>query len=232
MAMTLEQVVPWGRSFDEYRRMFILLDDDLEQPILGCGDGPAAFNSHATLRGTRVVSCDPIYAFSAKQIDKRIAEVYPDILQNTRDHAENFVWQAIHTPEELGALRMHAMRAFLHDFPQGKREGRYVAAALPSLPFENDAFGLALCSHYLFLYSVHADAAAHIAGLREMLRVAREVRVFPLLTLDGAVSPHLDPATRELVKDGYEVTIVKVPYEFQRGGNQMLRVRREYGEIA
>jgi hypothetical protein len=26
---TLDQVVPWGRSFDEYRRMFDLTDDEL-----------------------------------------------------------------------------------------------------------------------------------------------------------------------------------------------------------
>jgi len=222
----LEQVVPWGRSFDEYRRMFMLLDDDLERAILGCGDGPAAFNSHATLRGSRVVSCDPIYTFTAKEINRRIAEVYPELLQKTRDHADDFVWKAIHTPEELGAVRMHAMRAFLHDFPHGKREGRYIAAELPTLPFEDGAFGLALCSHYLFLYSSVVDEDAHTAAMREMLRVAGEVRVFPLLTLEGVISPHLQPVMGSLVKAGHEVTILKVPYEFQRGGNQMLRVRR------
>jgi hypothetical protein len=38
---TLDQVVPWGRSFDEYQRMFALTGADLGL-ILGCGDGPAA----------------------------------------------------------------------------------------------------------------------------------------------------------------------------------------------
>ena len=42
---TLDQVVPWGRSFDEYRRMFALSDDDLTGSILGCGDGLASFNA-------------------------------------------------------------------------------------------------------------------------------------------------------------------------------------------
>ena len=41
----LDQVVPWGRSFDEYRRMFALTDADLSRVILGCGDGPASFNA-------------------------------------------------------------------------------------------------------------------------------------------------------------------------------------------
>jgi hypothetical protein len=58
---TLDHIVPWGRSFDEYRRMFGLTDADLARNIVGCGDGPAAFNAEATARGTRVVSCDPIY---------------------------------------------------------------------------------------------------------------------------------------------------------------------------
>jgi hypothetical protein len=62
---TLEHVVPWGRSFDEYRRMFALTEEDLRLRILGCGDGPASFNAEATRRGTRMISCDPIYRYDA-----------------------------------------------------------------------------------------------------------------------------------------------------------------------
>jgi len=51
---TLDQVVPWGRSFDEYRRMFALTDAELGLRIIGCGDGPASFNAEATRRGTAV----------------------------------------------------------------------------------------------------------------------------------------------------------------------------------
>jgi hypothetical protein len=53
---TLDQVVPWGRSFAEYRRMFALTDAELGLRIIGCGDGPASFNAEATRRGTAVVS--------------------------------------------------------------------------------------------------------------------------------------------------------------------------------
>ena len=45
MAFTLDKVVPWGRSYDEYVSMFGLTGDDLSLSILGCGDGPASFNS-------------------------------------------------------------------------------------------------------------------------------------------------------------------------------------------
>jgi hypothetical protein len=46
--MKLDEVIPWGRSFDEYRRMFALTGDDLAEAVPGCGDGPASFNAEAT----------------------------------------------------------------------------------------------------------------------------------------------------------------------------------------
>jgi len=224
---TLTNVVPWGRSFDEYRRMFALSDDDLAGRIVGCGDGPAAFNADATRRGHRVVSCDPIYQFDTAQIDERIAATYGQILEQTRQNAGAFVWgDGIGTIEELGAVRMAAMRTFLADYQAGARDGRYVHAELPSLPFAEHAFDLALCSHFLFLYSAHLDEAFHRAALREMCRVAAEVRVFPLVTLEGSRSPFVDACASDLIASGAELTIERVPYEFQRGGNEMLRVTR------
>jgi len=45
---TLDRVVPWGRSFDEYRHTFALSEVDLRSRILGCADGPAGFNAEAS----------------------------------------------------------------------------------------------------------------------------------------------------------------------------------------
>ena len=70
---TLDEVVPWGRSFDEYRRMFALTDHELGLKIVDCGSGPASFNAEATRRGGHIVSCDPIYCWSTDQIQERIA---------------------------------------------------------------------------------------------------------------------------------------------------------------
>src|SRR4051812_31195848 len=36
VAFTLNEIIAWGRSFDEYRRFFALEGDDLARPILGC----------------------------------------------------------------------------------------------------------------------------------------------------------------------------------------------------
>ncbi len=223
---TLDQVVPWGRSFDEYRRMFALTDADLALRIVGCGDGPAGFNAEATRRGAQVVSCDPIYQWQTAQIQDRIAATYTEVLEQTRRNADEFVWDDnIPSVDDLGRVRMAAMHVFLQDFELGKIAGRYVEAELPTLPFSGKAFDLALCSHLLFLYTSQLGEPFHHAAIREMCRVAAEVRIFPLLALGGQQSPLVDSSVSALRDAGFQVSLERVPYEFQRGGNQMMRIR-------
>jgi hypothetical protein len=207
--------------------MFALTGADLAGRILGCGDGPASFNVEATRRGVHVVSCDPLYQFSAAQIRQRVDETAAEVIEQARRNAHEFVWDAaIPDLDTLKRVRMSAMTAFLEDYETGRSEARYLDAGLPSLPFADGAFDLALCSHFLFLYSQQLDEPFHLQSMRELCRVAREVRVFPLLALGGQPAPHLGPACDALMADGYAVTVERVPYEFQRGGNEMLRVRR------
>ena len=118
------------------------------------------------------------------------------------------------------------MGAFLADYDDGKAADRYVDASLPALPYPSGSFDLALCSHFLFLYSAQLDGAFHRAAVIEMARVAAEIRVFPLLALGATPSPHVEPCAAALRECGLEVTIEAVDYEFQRGGNRMLRARR------
>lgn len=224
MSYTLDQIVPWGRSYDEYISMFALTNAELKLGILGCGDGPAGFNAELTRRGGRVISADPIYAYDAAQIKSRILATYETVMAQTRQNKDNFVWETISSVEELGRVRMSAMDGFLSDYESGKSAGRYITGELPSLPFASDGFDMALCSHFLFLYSEHLSAEFHLQALQEMLRVARQVRVFPLLTLAGTRSPHLDFVMQQLARQGLHVEIRRVSYEFQRGGNEMLLI--------
>jgi len=224
MGLTLDNVVPWGRSFDEYLQMFNLTVADLDKRILGCADGPAAFNAVLSGRGGRVISVDPLYALTASQIRERIAKTYDVILDQLRLNQADYVWEAIASIEALGQTRMAAMEQFLADYESGKQAGRYVVGSLPTLPFEGDRFDLALVSHFLFLYSDHLSADFHQQALWELLRVSREVRVFPLVTLAGDVSPYLPDVMAQFARLGYRVRIERVAYEFQRGGNQILIV--------
>ncbi len=219
---TIGSVYPWGRTFDEYVAMFSLSPSDLEGRILGCGDGPAAFNAAMAARGRRVVSCDPLYAFSGEEIRRRIRKTSGLLIGQARHNAHRFVWNTIRSPKDLLAIRLGAMEAFLADFPAGRREGRYSAQALPRLDFPDQSFELALCSHFLFLYSDELPVEFHIAGIVEMCRVAREVRIFPLLDLKARPSVHLEPVMRELLEFGFAARRQRVEYEFLRGANEML----------
>ncbi|MHB8368986.1 MAG: hypothetical protein ACYDBP_04740 [Leptospirales bacterium] len=100
MSFSLNEVVPWGRSFEEYVSMFSLSREDLAQDILGCADGPASFNTRLTKRGGRIVSVDPIYQFSRDEIERRIQETYGTVLEQTRKNAHEFVWKSIGSVEE------------------------------------------------------------------------------------------------------------------------------------
>ncbi len=229
MPFSIDQVVPWGRSAAEYLAMFSLDEADLGGRILGCGDGPASFNAKLTAQGHAVVSVDPLYAFPPAAIERQIERTFVEVMDQVRRNRDDFVWTHVPSIEELGRQRMTAMREFIADYPQGKIENRYVDASLPDLPFRNDSFDLALSSHLLFLYSEQFDLAFHVQALAEMLRVASEVRVFPLLQIGGKASPHVDAVVAAFASlDSSAVAAVEtVGYEFQKGGNRMLRLRRK-----
>ncbi len=57
-----------------------------------------------------------------------------------------------------------------------------------------------------------------------MLRVGQEVRVFPLLDMQGEKSAHVEPLLPALCDAGFSAEVQPVGYEFQIGGNEMLRV--------
>ena len=73
--------------------------------------------------------------------------------------------------------KLEGLKAFVNDF--NKRD--YIFAKLPNLPFENNYFDLALSSHLLFVYDNMLDYEFHKNSILEMLRVSKEVRIFPLV---------------------------------------------------
>jgi hypothetical protein len=223
MDVSLDKVVPWGRSLEEYVRIFDLADSELSLRILDCAGGPASFNAEMWRHGRAVVSCDPIYKYSGPEIAKRIEDTYATLVEGARQTQEQFVWKEIRSADELGKLRMRAMSLFLEDFEAGRERGRYKAGELPALPFGDQEFDLALCSHFLFTYSSLLSLEFHVDSVRELCRVAKEARIFPLLgNFSSEHSPHLREVIDELNSEGYSCPVRRVSYEFQKGGNEML----------
>jgi hypothetical protein len=206
--------------------MFGLTDLDLQSRVLGCADGPASFNAELTAAGGNVTSCDPLYHFSEGEIRQRIGDTSDEIIEQTKKNIDDFVWSDwLPDVDALARHRLTAMARFLGDYEAGRRRGRYIAAELPNLPFGANSFDLAVCSHFLFLYSEQLSLHFHLDSIRSLIRVAKEVRVFPLLELGAIRSRHVEPVTSRLRGDGFKVAVETVDYEFQKGGNQMMRIQ-------
>lgn len=225
MAFQLDTVVPWGRNLQEYKRMFQLSAYDMTKKIAGFGDGPASFNCEATRLGYSVTSFDPVYHFSKAHLQKRIEEVRIMVMQQMRENQDNYVWTQIHNLEELEATRMSAMQMFLEDFEQGKQEQRYICHALPEkLDLQENTFDIGLSSHFLLMYTA-LGYEFHIRAITEMLRVCREVRIFPVVDLNASRSGVIADVVAYFQKN-YQVEFVETQYVFQKGENLLLVIRK------
>ena len=225
--MLLESVVPWGRLASEYINMFALTPQDMKGRILDIAAGPSSFNAELTGQGKSIVSVDPLYAFSAEQILSQFNANAETMLALTEANADRFLWDEFKNPAQVARIRRRAMTNFLEDFAAGKDAGRYIEGGLPTLPFDASTFELALCSHFLFTYSDQFSTDFHLESIRELARVAGEVRVFPIVTqFTGDLSEHLPVAMDRVRELGYAVEVRRVEYEFQIGGNRMLSVRK------
>lgn len=161
--MELKNIVPWGRSLEEYRHMFLLSTNDLKSKILGCGDGPSSFNYEVTNIGGDVTSIDPIYKFSKKDIRQRIIETSKEVIEQLSINKDKYVWENIESIDALYNIRIESMNSFIEDYEHGISEGRYIYNTLPDLSsFTDKSFDIVLCSHFLFLYSKHLDKVLEV----------------------------------------------------------------------
>jgi len=206
--------------------MFSLSLGDLSRGILDCGGGPASFTAEMAAAGLGAVSVDPIYAFSGLEIQSRFEKIAQSMIAQVRATPADWVWSYHRDPDDLCANRRAALEGFLADYEPGVRARRYIAGELPALPFKAGSFGLAVCSHLLFLYSDLLSEDFHIQAVTELCRVADEVRIFPLLTLARKPSPHVAAVRAAVRARGLTSEVVRVDYELQRGGNEMLRIFR------
>ncbi|HEX7775163.1 MAG TPA: hypothetical protein VF449_01390, partial [Parvibaculum sp.] len=210
---------------DEYEAYFALGGVPPGTSFLDAGGGPASFAAEAPARGYKAVAADPLYQFDGAAIGRRFEDTAVAMRQGMRVAAYRFRWDFYGSEEAVHRRRREALELFLADFEKRKHL-RYVPAALPNLPFGKGEFDIVLSSHFLFLYGDELDCAFHLAAIRELMRVADEARIFPLINLDGRPSSHLPIVTRELEAFGFAPELVPVPFEFQIGATKMLRVRR------
>ncbi|MEE1752727.1 methyltransferase domain-containing protein [Streptomyces sp. SP18CS02] len=211
-----------ARSFDEYRAMFALSDDDLALRVLDCPGGAASFVAEAGSRGTDAVAVDPQYGPGRKLLGTLALREIEHKHAYVADNAARFVWDWFGSPERFTRLRARAARAFTADI--AARPDRYVAGALPRLPFADRSFDLVLSSHLLFSYGAQLSEEFHLSALIELVRVARrEVRLYPVvLHADDRRYAPLGRLRSALDALGVSSRLNRVDYAFQPGGDQVL----------
>lgn len=211
-----------SRSFREYEAMFMLTKGDLHGPVLDCPGGASSFTAEASALGALVTAVDPVYAMPASSLQELVVGEPERGSAHTAAGLDRYLWDFYGDIEGHRGMRKRSATLFARDIEENPE--RYVPASLPVLPFEDHQFDLVLSSHFLFTYADRLDQEFHFGALVELHRICRrEVRVFPLLDQAGrSLGAKTLALIAQLVHQGIAATICDVPYEFQRGGNQML----------
>ncbi len=226
-SLDIDRIAFFGRTYSEYLSVFDLNEQLLRQgAILDCPAGASSFAAEAHKLGFDVAACDILYNHSVDELIEKCKKDIQHVFEKFDEAEHLYVWKYYKNKDEVIALRNKALKLFAEDFPVGFREKRYVEAELPHLPFPDKSFSIVLSGNFLFLYGDRLDLEFHKTCIKELVRVcSREVRIFPLVGLDAKPYPYLDEILSFLDSAGIKAEIVKVPFEFQKGANKMMKIR-------
>jgi Methyltransferase domain len=210
-----------GRTWKEYMKMFNLKGEDLfNGKILDCASGASSFTAEMSKQGFDVTALDILYDKDPDVLDDKYHD-HMEVLIEGLASVNSFVWNYFSDVQDLKDKRDEAFREFIEDYRTNNE--RYIKADLTNLPFPDNYFSMVLCSHLLFIYDHRLNYEFHLNTIKEMLRVtSKEVRIYPLVKNKGLKSDFV----KNIIKDLYDVDIkiVKVDYEFRKGGNEMMRI--------
>lgn len=224
--LDIDRIAFFGRTYTEYVDMFGLDEKLLQQGrILDCPAGASSFAAEAYKLDFDVIACDILYNLPASKLLEKGKKDIQHVFEKFDEVNHLYVWKYYKDKNEVMTLRNKALEIFADDFSSGFKKGRYKHAELPHLPFPDKGFSLVLSGNFLFLYGDRLDLDFHVACIRELLRVCSgEVRIFPLVGLDAKQYPYLDKVLSFLESDSIKVEIIEVPFEFQKGANEMLKL--------
>lgn len=225
MVVELKTVVPFGRSLEEYKMMFELSEKDLNKNIVGVSDGVSSFNTEMNDAGRKVLSIDPIYEQSGEFIQNAFNNSIENVIEQLGSTSQDYTWSYYKNLDVYRDIRTSTIKRFLKDFESGVSDGRYVLGELPNLEYADGSFELALHANLLFLYSELFDYEFHLASVKELSRIAKEVRIYPLMDISNKRSWHVEPIVADLKREGYNVEVRVIEYEFMKGSNEILVVK-------
>jgi len=223
--LQLDRVVLLGRTFEEYRRYFLLRPDELiGKRVLDVAGGVSSFCAEANELGIQVTAFDPIYALPPGKIRERsnpdLESVYRSI-----GLVPTYRWGFYKNPDYMRALRERASAIFFSDFQSHPL--RYVAGELPRLPFADGEFDLTLVSYFLFAYQDRFDYEFHRDSMLEIMRVTRcEARIYPTVTFEAQPSAYIPIMQSDPALQAFEFREIETDFEFLVNSNWYLSVMR------
>lgn len=224
--LDLERIIFIGRTFEEYIDMFSLSIEELKgKKILDCPAGACSFTALGNKLGLDVTACDIAYYHSVEDLENKGLQDIEHTMEHMEKAKNNYIWDYFKDIEGLRKHRLSALKDCANDMR--KSNERYIPVTLPSLPFKNAEFDVILSAHFLFMYADRLDYQFHVTTLNELLRVSKEeIRIFPLADLEGKRYEHLNNLVSYVTENGCTVEEVKVPYEFQKNANSMLKIKK------
>jgi len=220
----MRESVLWGHHFNEYQQMFNLVDIDMNARILEYGCGATAVNAELHARHQTIVSCDPLFSLSNQQLHQSVLSTFEEAVQHLKNASTQYDFSRYGTMEALIQQRCEGITEFLADYGKGHMEKRYLPFDGETLPFKDFSFDYALSAYFLFSALEDQDVDFHLRCIRELARVAKDVRIFPLIDRSGQPSPLLGPVLLGLQQTNYAVEVHEVDYQLQLGDHAMLRV--------
>lgn len=222
--LDLKDIVLIGRTFDEYYKMFKISSINKNEKILDVASGVSSFCAEARVLGYDVTASDRIYCFSAEEIEEKCAKDLEITMEKMAEVKDLYKWEFFKDIKHLKMHRRKAYKAFIEDYKQNLGV-RYVNTEYPKNSFKDNEFDIAFVSHFLFMYDEYLDYEFHKGVIKELARISsKQVRIFPIVNLKGEKSIFVNKLVEDIDYSNYKIEIVKVNYEFAKGGNEMLVV--------
>lgn len=221
---SLRQVAFFGRTMAEYVEMLALAPDRLHGlSILDVASGPGSFVAESLAAGLDVTGCDPLYGGDPETITAQGRADIDACREQIRRSPSSLVYEDV---EAFYQAKYDALDRFSADYRQRRSEGRYVAGALPSLPFSDRSFDLVVTANFLMVYAPLADGGMHdgdefgldfhLRCVEELARVTRgELRIpgMHTWTQPPVRHPYCTPMMDRLGSLGFTTELVASGYD-------------------
>ena len=202
---TVERL-PWALGLEEYQKMFDLTESDLSKRILEAPGGVSSFNAQMWMHGHKVVTIGSEYDQPMGGLEDFVTSQLTRL--NDQVNEDEAYFKEVYDVEAMKQRMYLCAHQFLHDYNSGISDKRYLSGSMNQLPFDGNQFDIVLCAHWLF--AAHGDSHFQNQAIKEFMRVATEVRIFPLMML--------------LQEQGFGVEVREVSFALKPQGNAMLRI--------